>query len=251
MPIKHDAIDKANMSWEDPHPGERLSIPLGMSAGLHIYPQTISGDAMGGVAVKARGAYQDHGPCLIRRNSRGRHRNTMTKPLKIPAKVLEEPEMKGISLVPSQQFHLNPISPLHILPLPEPLQPLDFETDTDTEVGVETGTLTSDADTDQFNMTSISQTHPSDFSNYLGILQGEDDDDNASVTVVDSDGFTRANSDDAYGWEAELDRKINYKIGGADSMCPCRYQYQKADGGKRGLLQRVFSTSGRRVNSGF
>ncbi|OTA88081.1 hypothetical protein M434DRAFT_126777 [Hypoxylon sp. CO27-5] len=189
--MKHEAADVTFASWEDPHPGERLQIPLGMSAGLHIYSQTISGNAMGGVATT---------------------------------------------------------SPLHFLPLSEPLPRLDFETDTETEVGVETATLTGDTDTDRTGLTAVSQPHLSDFSNYLGISQREEDD--ASVTVVDSDTFMRANSDDdLYGWEAELDRKMKCRIS-TDSTCPCQYEYQRTDGGRRSLLHRVFSAPGRRA-SGF
>ncbi|OTA65154.1 hypothetical protein K449DRAFT_262192 [Hypoxylon sp. EC38] len=249
MPMKHEAADVTFASWEDPHPGERLQIPLGMSAGLHIYPQTISGNAMGGVAVKTRSQQCDNGPFMIGRSARGRHRNAKPKPLKIPAKVVEESETKSNPLVAPQPCDfIDTTSSLHFLPPSEPLPRLDFETDTETEVGVETSTLTGDTDTDRTGLTAISQPHLSDFSNYLGISQREEDD--ASVTVVDSDAFMRANSDeDLYGWEAELDRKMKCRIS-TDSTCPCQYEYQRTDGGRRSLLHRVFSAPGRRA-SGF
>ncbi|KAI1381409.1 hypothetical protein F4677DRAFT_440625 [Hypoxylon crocopeplum] len=250
MPIKQEPGPITNAFWEDPHPGERLQIPLGMPAGLHIY-QTVSGDAMGGVAVKARGAYYDNGLCTTRRSVR-RHRYTIPKPLKIPAKVLEEPDAKGIPSISSQQCGLNsPISPLQFIPLPEPLQPLEFETDTETEVGAETGTLVGDGESDQAKVACDSRSHLSDFSNYLDLSHREEDDD-ASVTVVDPDAFTRTSSvDDVYGWEAELDRKMDCRVSSTDAMCSCHYQYHKADGGKRGLLHRVFSVPARRVDHGF
>ncbi|KAI0121441.1 hypothetical protein F4776DRAFT_216846 [Hypoxylon sp. NC0597] len=250
MPVKHEVADITIASWEDPHPGERLQIPLGVSAGLHIYPQTITGNAMGGVAVKARSPHCENGPFMTGRSVRGRHRNAKPKPLKIPAKVVEEPETKNNPLVAPQPCgFINTISPLHFLPLSEPLPRLEFETDTETEVGIETGTLTGDADTDCTRLSAVSQPHLSDFSNYLGISQREEDDD-ASVTVVDSDAFMRGNSDDdVYGWEAELDRKMKCRVS-TDSTCPCHYEYQRTDGGRRSLLHRVFSVPGRRV-SGF
>ncbi|KAL7624463.1 hypothetical protein AAE478_006028 [Parahypoxylon ruwenzoriense] len=205
---------------------------------------------MGGVAVKAQGACQDNGPCITRRGVRGRHRNTVPKPLKIPDEVPEESEAKSAPLISSRQSSFSTLTPLNLLPLPEPLPHLDFETDTDTEGCGETGTLFDDADTDQVKVMTSSQTNLSDFSNYLGISQGEDDDD-GSVTVVDSDTFTRTNSvDDLYGWEAELDRKMQCRVTNTDSMCTCHCRYQKTDSGKRNILYRVFS-SARRVNSGF
>ncbi|KAI2617394.1 hypothetical protein GGR54DRAFT_607589 [Hypoxylon sp. NC1633] len=239
----------ANESWDDPHPGERLEIPLGMPAGLHICPQTVSGNFMGGVAVKARGAY-DNGFCASRHGGHGRHHSNLPKSLKIPAKVLEEPEAKPVCLVTSESCGFAAPRPLQLHTPPEPFQPLEFETDTETEVGAETGTLVGEGDGDQLKMMAIGNTHVSDFSNYLGITQQEDDD--ASVTVVDSETFTRTSSvDDAYGWDAELDRKMKCRVSSTDSGCPFPYSRRGADGGKRSLLHRVFSTQGRRVNSGF
>ncbi|KAI1759498.1 hypothetical protein GGR53DRAFT_527256 [Hypoxylon sp. FL1150] len=237
----YGAFNIAKASWEDPHPGERFSVPLGVSAGLHIYPQTTSGDAMGGVAAKARCAHYDNG-WTTRRSSRGRYRNTVPKPLKIPDQVLEEPEAKSAPLVSSQKCHFNPLSPL---------QPLEFETDTETETdaSTETGTLVGDADTEQASL-NVTESHFSDFSNYLGKSHKVDDDDSL-VTVVDSDAFRRASSvEDLYGWDAELDRQIKCGFGKTNSMY-CRFPCGKADDGKRSLLQRVFSTPVRRANTGF
>ncbi|KAI5864143.1 hypothetical protein GGS23DRAFT_595790 [Durotheca rogersii] len=193
------------MSWEDPHPGERLMIPLAVSAGLHIYPSTINGDLPGGVTAKARGARRDGSPCINQRGIRGRHRNAIPKPLKIPDEVPEELEVRSAPSISSLLTDITP-TPSN-LRLSESLSHLEFETDQ--ESCGETGTLfgDADADADPVEVATLSQSSLSDFSNYLGISQGEDDDD-ASVTVVDSDAFTRASSvDDVYGWEAELSRK--------------------------------------------
>ncbi|KAI2620133.1 hypothetical protein GGS26DRAFT_571343 [Hypomontagnella submonticulosa] len=244
-PPKEGAADITYESWEDPHPGERLQIPLGVSSGLHIY-QTISGDAVGGVAVKARSAYQASGSWMMGRSVRSRHRSTKPKPLKIPARVAEEPEAKNAPVAAPPCGFLAP--PLHLLPLPETFRPLDFETDTETEAGAEVGTLVGDAEPDYVKLT-VSQTHLSDYSNYLGVSNGEETDD-ASVTVVDPDGFARTNSvDDTYGWEAELDRKMSCRVS-TDSVCPYHH-LRSVDGSKRGLLHRVFSVSGRRMNTEF
>ncbi|KAI1388420.1 uncharacterized protein F4822DRAFT_429046 [Hypoxylon trugodes] len=251
MPTKQKTVNGEIASWEDPHPGQRLQIPLGVAAGLHIYPQTISGDVMGGVAVKARSACSNNGPLTIGCNGRGRHRSVKpSKPLKIPAKVVEEPEARGVPLVSPQPCGFM-IPPLHLLSHPEPVENLEYETDTGTDAGTETGTLFSEADTDRMSVSTVGHTRYSDYSNYLCNSHDEERDD-ASMTVVDSEAFTRANSvDDAYGWEAELDRKMSCRVS-MDSMCPRPYhQGRKIDGSRRSLLHRVFSVSGRRINSGF
>ncbi|KAI0181853.1 hypothetical protein GGR52DRAFT_58236 [Hypoxylon sp. FL1284] len=186
---------------------------------------------------------------MSRCGARGRHRNTALKPLKIPAKVPEEAEAKSASFVPSQQYCLSPISASQRPSLSEPISPSGFATDTETDVNVETRTLVSDAGIDQAELT-VTETHLSDFSNYLGISQGGDDDD-ASVTVVDSDAFPRASFvEDAYGWDAELGRQAKCGFGRTSSACSCQYQCGKVDGGKRGLLQRVFSAPARRASAG-
>ncbi|KAI0843750.1 hypothetical protein F5Y06DRAFT_10369 [Hypoxylon sp. FL0890] len=202
---------------------------------------------MGGVAVKARRPNCENDPFMIGRSVRGRHHDAKPKPLKIPAKVLEEPEAKSAPLVvPQPCAFVNTLSSLHFLPHPEPLPRLEFETDTETEVGVETGTLAGDADTDCTKLTEVSQAHFSDYSNYLGISEGWEEED-ASMTIVDADGLIPANSvDDIYGWEAELDRKMECRVN-TDSMCPCRYEYQ--NGGRRSLFHRVFSVPGRRFSA--
>ncbi|KAI0131170.1 hypothetical protein F4814DRAFT_158533 [Daldinia grandis] len=237
-----------NTLWEDPHPGEKLQIPLRMPAGLCTYPQTVSGDVTGGVAVKARSAYQNDGSCTVGRNVRCRQRSTKPKPLKIPARVVEEPEAKGGPVMMPQPCGFVR-RPLHLLRSPESFNSFNYETDTETEVSAETGTIVSDAETDRTEVT-IGQTSLSDFSNCLGISQGED---GSALTVVDSDAYTRASTvDDTYGWEAELERKMKCRVS-TDSVCPYRHhnQYRNSDGGMRNLFQRVFSVSGRRVNSGF
>ncbi|KAI0010605.1 hypothetical protein F4779DRAFT_627051 [Xylariaceae sp. FL0662B] len=249
-PTTYEATDAPKRSWEDPHPGERL--PIGPHAGLHNHPQTISGDAMDGMAVKARSAYQDNGPWMVRRSVRIRHRNVVPKPLKIPAEVPEEPDAKSAPLISTRRCDsTTPASSFLLLPPPEPLRSLEIDTDTETEAGTEAGNFCYEKDISRVDTAAVSQTDLSDFSSYLGISpRGEDDD--SSVTVVDSEAFTRTSSvEDLYGWEAELDRKMKCDTGNtACSMCPCRYQCRGADNGKRSLLHRVFSGPGRRLSTG-
>ncbi|KAI1472003.1 uncharacterized protein F4812DRAFT_456104 [Daldinia caldariorum] len=235
--------------WEDPHPGEKLEIPSGGSAGSYTCSQNVDGDVTGGVAVKARGAYQNNESCTVGRDVRCRRRSTKPKPVKIPARVVEEPDTKGGPVVMPQPRGFVK-RPLHLLRSPGSFHSFNYETDTETEASAETGTPVSDAETDQSEIT-IGRASLSNFSNCLGISQEDDD---TSLTVVDSDAYARAsNVDDAYGWEAELERKMKCRVS-TDSVCSYRHhnqQYRNSDSGMRGLLHRVFSASGRRVNSGF
>jgi hypothetical protein len=201
------------------------------------YTQTINGDSMGGVAAKADGMNLYGRTPLVRRNPRMRHRNTMPKPLKIPANVPEEPESKSKSapMVTSQQFNFSPSSPAPLLPLLRPLKPLNLDTDTETEVSF---TL---ADMKKVEP-KVEDTTPcfTDFSNLLGISLM--DEEIVPVTVVDSGSYTASDSvGDMYGWEAELDRKVSYGIS-STGVCDCdEFGYRRANGSKRNLLHRVFS----------
>ncbi|KAH9898620.1 hypothetical protein F4778DRAFT_792583 [Xylariomycetidae sp. FL2044] len=232
-------------SWEDPHPGERY-IPYGTHTGSHVRSEVVSGNLADAVAAKAQSA------CgkvywTRRRNGRLSHRNTIPKPLKIPAQVPEETEAKSAPVISSRPCAGTTPSTPFFLPLFEPLRPIELGRNTDTEVGTEPRTLSHETAGDA----EVTVVTPglSDFSNYLGIMT-MDDDDVTSVTVVDADSFTRTSSvEDLYGWDAELDRKL-CEVSGANAICDCqRCPYQR-DGGKRNLIQRVFSTPGRRVHSG-
>ncbi|CAJ2510697.1 Uu.00g063220.m01.CDS01 [Anthostomella pinea] len=247
----HEADDTTRSSWEDPHPGDRFSISFGKSGGSNTDSQISSGDAMGGVAAKALSAYDGDGP-WIRRRVRIRHRHTMPKPLKIPAQVPEELEAKSAPLISSRCCDVTTSpSPLLFLPLIEPLGPLEIDTDSETEVGIEVGTVVDDMEVDNIKLASVSHSCLTDFSNYLSMTRLDDDNDGTSVSVVDSDAFTRTGSaDDLYGWEAELNRQIDCGMDNAGTTCDCHhYQYQSSDFTKRGILHRVFSPSGRRVNT--
>lgn len=203
------------------------------------YTQPIDGDLMGGVAAKADGTNYYGRPPLVRRNPRMRHRNTMPKPLKIPANVPEESESKSKSapMVASQQFSFSPLSAAPLLPFLEPLKPLNLDTDTETEVSIAVAAEVAN----QAEMKVVDTTPAfTDFSNLLGIsLTNEVI---TPVTVVDSGSYTTSGSvGDMYGWEAELDRKVSYGVS-STGVCECdEFGYRRANGSKRNLLHRVFS----------
>ncbi|KAK7980418.1 hypothetical protein PG989_012875 [Apiospora arundinis] len=188
---------------------------------------------------------------MVRRTTRLRHRNTMPKPLKIPAKVPEEPESKSAPLVSSRSIEFPTTTPrLSVTGVSVLGQTKTVEIDTDTETDV--GTSTDPSDLDEGKATESPPGLLTDVSNYLSAHSQHEEDD-ASVTVVDSDAYSRTSSmEDLYGWEAELDRKLGCGMSNSVQVCKCNhFEYRRADGAKRSLLHRVFNIpNGRRASSG-
>ncbi|KAK8133737.1 hypothetical protein PG984_005749 [Apiospora sp. TS-2023a] len=169
----------------------------------------------------------------------------MPKPLKIPAKVPEEPESKSAPLIRSRPIEFPMITPrVSVTGVQDQGQTKTVEIDTDTETDV--GTSTDPSDLDEAKVTESPSCFLTDVSNYLTV-QSQLEEDDASVTVVDSDAYSRTSSmEDLYGWEAELDRKL-----GCDVSKYNHFEYRRADGAKRSLLHRVFNLpNSRRGSSG-
>lgn len=244
--------------WEDPHPGERFSIPF-EAPGWTGRDNKISGKFMDGVAAKAECTRKNDQIGMVHRSPRMRRGNSFPKPLMIPSKVPEEIEAKSAP-VPEQTYDIASRSPSRSPSFPFPVSNQPFELDTDSETAVATEASTSetattnepdpDPESDDAESPSIQQ-DCTDFSNYLGIsLKAETETDIAPVSVVDSDSVTRVSSvEDAYGWEAELDRKIKCEVASAQALCP--YQCaRRTIASKHSLLHRVFTMhSSRRINS--
>lgn len=202
---------------------------------------------MGGVAAKAE-MVQTHTRPLVRKSLRTRHRSTTPKHLKIPANVPEEAESKSAALRVSRAFNGAPAAlPVQLPPPPppklEPLRPMAIEIDTDTET--EVGQALEEADRD--GMKTV-DTPPSftDFSSFIDVSMMDEDYDNGSVTEVGSENYNNIQStEDLYGWEAVLNQQLKCGINNPE-CCHCdNFEFHGANGSKRGLLHRVFS-SGRR-----
>ncbi|KAI0484000.1 hypothetical protein GGR56DRAFT_662381 [Xylariaceae sp. FL0804] len=229
---------------------KRVGARLGLNRKRHS-PRRSTQDALDdGVAAKARSAH-DYGAGKVRRAVRLRRISAPPRILKIPAKVIEESEMKNASLTSTRPVTMMPTSsPIPSLPLPEPLLPLEMDTDTDTEVSTDND-LVEDADAETVTETRQSRAKLTDCSALLDVTRINDDDD-SMVTMMDDGSLTPPSSiKDAYGWEAELDRKVHCGITNSDTVCGCRhFEYRKKGSAKRSLLHRVFTPSARRVGSG-
>ncbi|KAK6084196.1 regulator of G-protein signaling [Seiridium cupressi] len=236
--------DSPRSSWEDPHPGERVPIDIGAPSDFCGYPHAINDNVVSGVAAKAVGVQYNTRP-LVRKSVRTRQRSTMPKPLKIPAEVPEEPESKSAPLYMPQPINLiAPFPPMRLpyFPKQEPLRPMALEVDMDAQT--EVGIPLDEVEVDDIKMVETSSF--TDLSSFLDVSNMDEDYDNTSVTVIGSDTYSATqSSEDLYGWEAELDRKVKCGIMNTD-VCKCdEYEYRRANGSRRGLLHRVFS-SGRK-----
>jgi hypothetical protein len=128
----------------------------------------------------------------------------------------------------------------------------DADTEADTLIEMAT-TCTEETEVEPLQNFSPTPFRLTDFSNLIGITASDDQDD-AVITIVDPDAFAHASpDDDLYGWEAELERKLNSAM---PSPCPPGvyslsqpFPYHVENAGKRRLLHRVFSISGTTPNS--
>ena len=197
---------------------------------------------MGGVAAKAEYRRGNAQAAMVRCSVRMRRRDAGSKSLKIPA---EEPEdktqknMPTITTRPCDGDGVSSSSPSPTFPVPQEVYALEYDTD-QTEVGTVTAAnLTADEELSGARTPTQNQSC-TDFSHYVGASSELGSTDDVSVTVAGSDSFSRVSStEDAYGWEAELDKKL--KCGIANSQhCPYQYTRRALAGGHN--LLRVFST---------
>ena len=212
---------------------------------------------MGGVAAKAECELGNIQPAMVRCNVRMRRRDTVSKFQKIPTEVPEDkmPKAKTTPTITTRPCDgVSSSSPSPTFPVHHEVHALEFDTDAETEVGVEasitpTNTTADDEEARSGDRTPTKRQSCTDFSRYLGASSELGSLDDVSVTVVSSDGdsFSRVSStEDAYGWEAELDKKLQCA---ASPAAHCPYQVtRRALAGRHNLLQRVFSMqSNRRV----
>ena len=92
-------------------------------------------------------------------------------------------------------------------------------------------------------MTSSEQSSPrlsmTDFSNHLNVAFDAGDSDSSELKCFQAQEYHQAApGEDPYGWEAELDRKLQCSV----------LEYRRAGGAKRSLLHRVFSFGPRNMS---
>ncbi|KAL8365819.1 hypothetical protein RB595_004545 [Gaeumannomyces hyphopodioides] len=274
LPIGADSDhnDASSDEWEEPHPGQRLSLSCpGASPALDFMRADGNLASGGGVcsddtAAKYRASPQQMRHAgrmwLTRRSARARVRNTQPgqPALRLDTRTSHEAwavKGKPIRSAPPSCPH-DPNMFLGVVPGASAAQALELEegaeslsmTLTDPDAKTEVGTTCSSCETEDDS--TIRGTSPrlesplldfTDFSNHLGI--DLDSPNGSCTTVVDPSANTNPAEaeSDTYGWEAELDRRQCCIIsptsnpgGSAESHSrqPCV--------AKRSLLHRVLSS---------
>jgi hypothetical protein len=231
--------------WEEPHPGHRLSLSNEMGFQL---VRSASAGFDGGMAAKGRTQPDlSHGRRTTPRKLRAKSRNNVPLPIEILNDIPNDNDIKSA-----------PLPLTRTIPFPSPVdlaakmsslpnvatKVLEVDIDSETEIGTACEYTTGY----QKDTTAVSPRLAislCDVSNLLGITLGNSQ-ANADVTVVNPELCCHATADeDIYGWEAELEKKLHVNNTSQESVdtyvCDRPYKYQRSSGGKRGLLQRVFS----------
>lgn len=245
------------LSWEEPHPGRRLSCPNdtpttwgNLNGGEH---------RRGGMAAKEQwpnyaADFSFTAPTVReRRHGRGRARN-MSEQLVLEDAGHARPEIQTAPLPrPNiQPHHTDDASRTESTRVAREVAPADEET----LVNASPDLSGTDSDTDSSISapprkklalrplnTSFHGLHLTDLSKNLGISMGFNDSERHtfSTSYSDAAAFSVMSPDeDLYGWNAVLDRKIIQP----SHETPAPNQQRRASRSKRSLLQRVFSPGG-------
>ena len=256
-------------TWEEPHPGQRLSYPFDNAVALGAANNNRMFGS--GITTKDRqyGPYHTRGRGLSRRVVRNpKLRISSLKPFKIPNNALQEHQT--LYSAPSLPLHRNFSNSVpavhsdgekadrasHYESPTEP--PIEVDPDlgkdndmvdalpTPIEKGLDTPPPTTPTATPGSETSYTGSMYFSDFSNHLNIDYGHTDEQQPSevygpMSVVGSDTYARAAPDqDMYGWDAELERQCGLGLT-SESQCYPQLKYQRANGQKKSLLYRVFS----------
>ncbi|KAK4221841.1 hypothetical protein QBC38DRAFT_520962 [Podospora fimiseda] len=243
--------------WEEPHPGQRFPVPSPENATPGAGIQKSNCLEVPKVGMAAKG-YRS------RRFLRPRLRTSSLKQLKIPQTPQEAcvrtvacctPQSNTSSTRPliasSGSQTISPTTTIERRPsnvIPAGVSPM---------YGCETQKGVHKPNDDSYESTASSSKHSSmrfstltDFSGHLKLpmspVNAADDSDNSSLMSLEHDtpmttSISNSSSlspdEDPYGWEAELNRKVS---SGRLDCCP-NFQYRRAGGGKKSLLQKVLS----------
>jgi hypothetical protein len=261
--------------WYEPHPGRRLplasSLP-GAASDDKTPTSTLTGTTIsvlstgsrgGDTAAKGRcphGNYYNRTPPRPRLYRRApRTRRSLLKPLSIPGRsvapisTMSTPRViSHDSMIPTLPVSSTSVITIKAAPLPAAvIEMIEPTTPPIADAGAQDNPIIADSDIEMTcSVPSVGAPTPSptpspsppvlaDLSCHLA-PDADATDDNASVTVVDSDSCSQRVSmtgEDPYGWEAEWDRKSLVD----EEMCCQAFEYRRANGTKRSLLHRVFS----------
>jgi len=219
--------------WEEPHPGQRFSLPPARNTGPCCDHHTSVG-GLNKIGMAAKG-FTPYGNRLRvpgtgnRRLSRSRLRPMSLKPLRIPTR-FSRPSHLSVSV--STPVAVNRLKRSASAEFTPPMK-LNPASDDGAESDGISRPLSCAIETIASSELSSPRISMTDFSNHLSIAFGEDFETPNSRSGLTRHDYhaVRSTGEDPYGWEAELNRKLTCSA----------IEFQQAGGMKRGLLQRVFS----------
>jgi hypothetical protein len=236
----------ARTSWEEPHPGQRIAHVIESAQpawghardyGSRLRAFAASGEHRDGMAAKGMSLRYSYRPWAVRRSILMRSRTGAPRPLKLPLFAAFDGGSKSAPIVCSaERLVSSPASASTVKASTAPTSPAatlkepDLDMATVLEGGMEAGmeadmeadmdgatTCTDATETDGSSPSSSPPPPPlvacalNDVSNFLGASTGPAETHDDAVTIVDSepDSLCVLSSGlDAYGWEAELERKL-------------------------------------------
>jgi len=251
----------AQCPWEEPHPGLRL-----VYVAETTQPAWGHGTGQGGLGSKSGGCrdgmaakawsphYYSSSSWMVRRNIRMRNRMGTPRPLKLPVHAAFEGGSKSAPIMASaERLIASPVSASTIKACTAPSSPalttetqdsdMDTVMEVDMEADIDGATTCTDATETDDSSPSASSSPPmayalSDVSNLLGVSDGVSDRRDDAVTIVDPEAESCcvvSSAQDAYGWEAELDRKLKMEAANQES---CMASLHSADQSRKGLWRR-------------
>lgn len=243
---------RSSSDWEEPHPGQRYPVPPAGTASNGLGDSQRNGTSRTVMAAKVYTPYPERGwTSGNRRFLRPRRIRTIRTAALKPLKILANPQEAGVKRVSCAPVKSNNSSMRPLVQSPAPASmPERISANTQAispMYGCETGNgavkLVDDSGASSIEST-LSSKHSSmrfsitDLSGHLA-SPGPEESDRSSCMSLERDTSPDSISpdEDPYGWEAELDKKV---AAGDVSCCPA-FQYRRAGGGKRSLLQKVLS----------
>lgn len=247
-------------TWEEPHPGQRLPLPSTTTPGQEpgVRDCTTTGICRADMAAKASGQPHRLHPrgrsWFNRRQTRSRLRNTSTSnaaPVKASAGAALSAPSNNNTSIPTDDSTVvySPMATGLGLLLPGPcsfaVHEANLKPTTDATARTSEETITPDKAATAALYAPLLPSC-SDFSQHLDAALADVPDDD--VISRNSTAFSLASTDvDAYGWEAELERKstLGASVSSLSDEASSTHNggAEKPQGGKRSLFHRVFGTS--------
>lgn len=249
----------AEPRWEEPHPGQRLpnlaesASPSWGERSVNIESPCLpsGGEYRGGMTAKAYTDHRSH-RYRIQRSSFVKRDVRVRRHLKAQSRPVQEYERRNLIGLGLGDSTIKAKETPIVETQPRISVDTEFDEDTGTDISMETEAATLCTDD-----TLVPVSTPSlplalaDLSHFLEDYPA--DADTRPATLLGPDAFSDARSEDMYGWDAELDRKLMTDDGRKRPLAahPFSNTMKRGNIGARKLFQRVFSLGNPRATTDF